>query len=333
MNGSTVQPEWTSTHAEKRNGAQAQGVVRGRYVTEWVDEIKQMMKARRDDEVLPLLLECIDASHRAMSEHGGLGGPWYTTAAAGIYRRRKDYKSEVAVLTSYLAPTDGTGFSTMRAVLRKAEAHLEAAGDASLPPACPSCGSVWDTWPATKLTCPECGCKTVVRRINGYPKLFTADQDAARKNTAAHDREREKMLVRVGYLGVNESAWDAKCAVMPDATMREVYLQLGHEAVAAGDASRNFALAHTYLWEMAKLEAEAGRPWVELMQAAETRMDTNLWSRYPPEQQMVIMGCSCNVCLPQSGRVTVAEYLREGPLPHSACERPPCRCVLQPVPA
>lgn len=323
-----------AAYDEKRNDARAKGMVRGRFVTEWVDEIKQMIRARRDDEALLLLLEC-DAAYRswATADHGGVGAPWYASSAAAIHRRRKDYQAETAVLASFLATTDGTGFPTMRAALRKAEAHLESAREASLPPACPACGSVGDTWAATNVTCPECGCRHVVRRINGRPKLFTADQDAARKETAAHDREREKMLVRVGYLGVNEASWDAKCAVMPEATMREVYLQLGNEAVAAADASGNFALAHTHLWEMAKLEAEAGRTWVELMWAGEARMNTHLWSRYSPEQEMVIMGCSCDVCLPQSGRVTVAVYLREGPLPHNACLRPPCRCVLQPLPA
>ncbi|MEO3931445.1 hypothetical protein WMO79_01340 [Micrococcaceae bacterium Sec7.4] len=334
MNGSTAQPEWVAAYETERTEARAKGMVRGRFVTEWVDEIKQMIRASRDDEALALLLECIDASHRAMADHGGLGGPWYTTAAAGIYRRRKDHQSEVAVLTSYLATTDGTGFSTMRAALRKAEAHLESSREAALPASCPACGSVWDTWPSARVTCPECGAGVVVvRKINGYPKMLTISQDAARQETATHDREREKMRTRVGYLGVNEAAWDAKCRLMPDGTMREVYLQLGNEAVVAADAAGNFALAHTYLWEMAKLEAESGRPWVELMQAAEGRMSTHLWSRYPPEQDMVIMGCSCGGCLPRSGRVTVAEYLEERPLPHSACSRPPCRCVLQPVPA
>jgi hypothetical protein len=83
---------------------------------------------------------------------------------------------------------------------------------------------------------------------------------------------------------------------------------------------------------MAKFQAEAGRPWVELMRAAEERMSTNLWSRYAAEQEMVIMGCSCDPCLNQSGRLTVAEYMRAPPLPHGACLRPPCRCVFQPVP-
>lgn len=330
MTGSTALSERMDDHLENRDEAWAKGMVRGRFVTGWVDQIKQMIRARRDDDALALLLECIDASRGwATADHGGMGGPWYTTAAAGIYRRRKEYQSEVNVLTSYLTFTDGTGFPTMRAALRKAEARLESAREAELPPACPACGSVWDEWPATKTVCPECGCRAVVRKINGYPKLLTIAQDAARKKVASYDREREKMLVRVGYLGVNEAAWDAKCAAMPGRTMREVYLQLGNEAVAVVDTSGNFAVAHTYLWEMAKLEAEAGRPWVELMRAGEARMNAGLWSRYPPGQQMVIMGCSCHACLAMSGRWTVGEYLREGPVPHSGCLQPPCRCALQ----
>jgi len=332
MDEATLEPDLMTDNQQKREAARAAGTVRGQFFTEWVVEIKDLIRARRDDEALSLLLECIDASRSwAVADHGGMGAPWYTTAAAGIYRRRKDYQAEASILTSYLAATDGT-VPKMGAALRKAEAFLASSRLAELPPACPSCGSIWDTWPAKTITCPDCGAGAVVRKVNGYPKLFSADQDLAHKAESTYGREREKMLVRAGYMGVSEAAWDAKCEVMSSGTMSEVYLQLANEALTAADASGDFVRAHTILWETAKFQAEAGRPWVELMRAAEDRMSTNLWARYPPEQEMIIMGCSCSDCLSRSGRLTVAEYLREAPLPHVECLRPPCRCVFQPVP-
>lgn len=328
MNEATAQPDWMAAHTQKRDAARAAGTVRGRFFTEWVDDIKQFIRVRRDDEALSLLLECIEASRKwAAADHGGMGAPWYTTAAAALYRRRKDYEAEVSVLASYLTRADETEFPSMRAALRKAEAFLDSARGAELPPACPVCASIWGTWPSKRITCPECGSGTVVRKVNGYPKLVPEGQDED-----AYVRAREKMLTRVGYLGVPEAAWDAKCDAMASGTLGEVYLQLADEALVDADVAGDFARAHTILWETAKFQSEAGRPWVELMRAAEERMRLNLYSKYPPEREMIIMGCSCAACLSRSGRLIVAEYLRESPLPHSDCLRPPCRCVLQPLP-
>ena len=61
-------------------------------------------------------------------------------------------------------------------------------------------------------------------------------------------------------------------------------------------------------------------------------MRLNIYATYPPGREMVIMGCSSEACLRQAGRLTVADYLRLGPLPHGACLPPPCRCDFQPIP-
>jgi len=114
--------------------------------------------------------------------------------------------------------------------------------------------------------------------------------------------------------------------------MREVYLELAGEALAAADMSGDFVRAHTILWELAKFHVELKLPWVDLMQAGEERMRSNLYTKYAPETEMIIMGCSCGPCLSRSGRIRVGEYLREAPIPHGDCLRPPCRCVLQPLP-
>ncbi|MGY3381156.1 hypothetical protein ACVWYS_003113 [Arthrobacter sp. TE12231] len=62
-------------------------------------------------------------------------------------------------------------------------------------------------------------------------------------------------------------------------------------------------------------------------------MRLNFYATYPPRREMVIMGCSSEACLSQAGRLTVADCLRIGPLPHGVCLPPPCRCVFQPIPA
>lgn len=77
--------------------------VRGRHYTEWVPELDSMRTEGRDDEALEILLECIAAAERGARVMGRQPAPAYTTRAAIIYRRRKDYASEVAILERWKA--------------------------------------------------------------------------------------------------------------------------------------------------------------------------------------------------------------------------------------
>ena len=79
------------------------GSVRGRHLTEWVPTLDELRSSGDDDAALALLLECIDAAERAARVAGMEPAPGYTKRAAVIYRRRKDYASEIRVLERWEA--------------------------------------------------------------------------------------------------------------------------------------------------------------------------------------------------------------------------------------
>ncbi|MFJ1510916.1 hypothetical protein [Cellulosimicrobium funkei] len=77
------------------------GHVRGRHFTEWPDTIRQLKREGRVDDALELALECIEATERDARADGLEPAPAYTTMAAIIYRQRKDYAAEIAILERY----------------------------------------------------------------------------------------------------------------------------------------------------------------------------------------------------------------------------------------
>lgn len=77
------------------------GQVRGKHYTEWVDTIRQLKRDGIADEALELLLECVGAAER--DRDGREPAPAYTLMAAVIYRQRKNYAAEVAILERWHA--------------------------------------------------------------------------------------------------------------------------------------------------------------------------------------------------------------------------------------
>ncbi|MHA7617472.1 tetratricopeptide repeat protein [Cellulosimicrobium cellulans] len=80
---------------------EAVSLVRGRHFTEWAEPIRELKREGRVDEALKLALECVDATERASRSDGLAPAPAYTTMAAIIYRQRKDYAAEIAILERY----------------------------------------------------------------------------------------------------------------------------------------------------------------------------------------------------------------------------------------
>lgn len=77
--------------------------VHGRHYVDWVDTLDEYRSAKRDDEALSLLLDIIDAAERTARVSGREPAPGYTHRAAVIYRRRKDYDAEVAIIERWEA--------------------------------------------------------------------------------------------------------------------------------------------------------------------------------------------------------------------------------------
>lgn len=109
-------------YAKIRAAAETAGQVHGRHYTEWVPHLNELRAAKRDDESLALLLEIIDATERAAAVEKMDPPPGYTNRAAIIYRRRRDYAAEVAILERYLrACPPGRGGGTVAERLVKAK--------------------------------------------------------------------------------------------------------------------------------------------------------------------------------------------------------------------
>jgi hypothetical protein len=74
------------------------GQVRGRFYVDWSSVLDEYRAARRDEDALQLLLDLIAAAERVAQVDGGPPAPAYTERAAVIYRRRRDYGAEIAIL-------------------------------------------------------------------------------------------------------------------------------------------------------------------------------------------------------------------------------------------
>jgi hypothetical protein len=66
-----------------------------------INEVKRMIRDGREEEAEPVLLELVAAIEREAQIHGGRLAHWYYERLAIIYRRRRDYASEIAILTRY----------------------------------------------------------------------------------------------------------------------------------------------------------------------------------------------------------------------------------------
>ena len=75
--------------------------VRGYPYAFWPDTIRALMHDGARDEALTLTLECVAAAERDEPFWGGFPAPWYTEAAAMMYRQREDYAAEVALLARF----------------------------------------------------------------------------------------------------------------------------------------------------------------------------------------------------------------------------------------
>lgn len=78
------------------------GFYRGRHFTAYPDEVRDLRRAGKDEEAERLLLELANAVEAESKTPGGIGmAPWYYEQLAIIYRKRKDYGAEIAILQRY----------------------------------------------------------------------------------------------------------------------------------------------------------------------------------------------------------------------------------------
>jgi len=93
-------------HKPARSGL---GYVRGRHFTSFVDDVKELRRAGREEEAERLLLELVEATE-AENEVEGLGvAPWYYEQLAISYRKRGDLRSEIQILERFAGQKHAPG--------------------------------------------------------------------------------------------------------------------------------------------------------------------------------------------------------------------------------
>lgn len=84
-----------------QNAKRKDGDYLGRHFSSYVEEVKDLKRQGDDSNAEKLLYKLIKATENedAISKHGV--APWYYEQLAILYRKTKDYKSEVSILTRY----------------------------------------------------------------------------------------------------------------------------------------------------------------------------------------------------------------------------------------
>lgn len=105
-----------------------QGLVRGRYYAEYVDDVKALRRSGHEAEAESLLLELIDATEAEGRANSWGVAPWYYEQLAISYRKRKDPHGEVDILERYARQIRAGGVMPPELIARlgKTRARLNA---------------------------------------------------------------------------------------------------------------------------------------------------------------------------------------------------------------
>jgi hypothetical protein len=104
------------------------GSVDGKHYTDSVERVKQLKRDGKNSEAIAILLESVNATE-AESTFAGEGwgvAPWYYEQLAILYRKEKQYRSEVEILKRYenQPKAPGVGPEKLAARLIKAQELL-----------------------------------------------------------------------------------------------------------------------------------------------------------------------------------------------------------------
>ncbi|MEM4204616.1 MAG: hypothetical protein QXS54_11155 [Candidatus Methanomethylicaceae archaeon] len=98
------------------------GYYNGKHYSSYVGEIESLKKKGAIGEAERLLLELVNATEaEAKADNSGVA-PWYYEELAKIYRRRKDYQKEVAILERYANQKHAPGVKPAQLLKRLAKA-------------------------------------------------------------------------------------------------------------------------------------------------------------------------------------------------------------------
>lgn len=122
LDGEWEEPE---AHTARGRGAgRGPGFVDGRHFTDYVDEVRRLRREGQEEEAERLLLRPVDAVEAEAAAEGWGVAPGYYEQLAIIYRKRKDFHSEVRILERFARQRHAPGASPSKLLepLEKARA-------------------------------------------------------------------------------------------------------------------------------------------------------------------------------------------------------------------
>lgn len=99
------------------------GFVEGRHYTEHVEAVSALVKDGSFETAERLLLQLVKAVEAESADTGWGAAPWYCERLAVIYRKQKDFASEVANLERFGAQPHGPGAMPEQLAKRLAKAR------------------------------------------------------------------------------------------------------------------------------------------------------------------------------------------------------------------
>jgi hypothetical protein len=99
------------------------GYYKGKHYSEWPPMVRQLKRDKKLDDAEKLLWELVHATESEAIAKGCVAAPWSYDELAKIYRSRKDYGAEIAILERYVSRDEYAGASTPKLIQRLARAR------------------------------------------------------------------------------------------------------------------------------------------------------------------------------------------------------------------
>jgi hypothetical protein len=106
-----------------QKATQPPGYWQSRHFSTYVPDVEQLVHEGRTDDAERLLQKLVGATEAEDKEEQRGVAPWYYEQLAIIYRKRKDYASEVAILERYARQRHAPGVKPAQLLERLAKAR------------------------------------------------------------------------------------------------------------------------------------------------------------------------------------------------------------------
>ena len=94
------------------------GYVKGKHFTDYVDEVKQLLRDGNTSEVVALLLELVAATENESKAQGYGIAPWYYEQLAIVYRKMGSVNDEIAILERFAKQKHAPGVKPAKLLSR-----------------------------------------------------------------------------------------------------------------------------------------------------------------------------------------------------------------------